>query len=68
MAEIHIGVRVSFRGRALRVIGFTPSGVEPRRIFVEDEDSGERFVITTRVLGVDAAEPPCVRSLTVAES
>jgi hypothetical protein len=68
MAEIHIGVRVSFRGRAVSVIGFTPSGVEPRRVLVEDDETGERFVITTRVLSGGAARPSCVRSLTVTES
>ena len=52
MAEIRIGVSVSFRGRALKVVGVSALGAEPRRVFLEDEDSGERFVITTRVLGV----------------
>ena len=52
MAEIRIGVRVSLRGRALKVLGFTAMGVESRRVFLEDEETGEQFVVTTRVLGI----------------
>jgi hypothetical protein len=52
MADIRIGVRVSFRGRALKVLGVSPLSEEPRRVFLEDEETGERFVISTRVLGV----------------
>jgi hypothetical protein len=52
MAEIRIGVRVSLRGRALRVVGLSAPSEEPRRLFLEDEETGERFVVTTRVLGV----------------
>jgi len=55
MAEIRIGVRVSFRGRALKVLGLTAMGTEARRVFVEDEETGERFVVTTRVLGIRQA-------------
>lgn len=49
MADLRIGVRVSLRGRALKVLGVSDEGGEPR-IFLEDEESGERFVVTTRVL------------------
>jgi len=52
MAEIRIGVRVSLRGRALRVVGFSAASEEPRQLFLEDEETGERFVVTTRILGV----------------
>ena len=51
MADIRIGVRVSFKGRDLRVVGVSSKGVEPSRVFLEDEVTGERFVITTRVVG-----------------
>ena len=50
MADIRIGVRVSFHGRALRVIGVSSNGMDPSRVFLEDEDTGEHFVVTTRVL------------------
>jgi hypothetical protein len=52
MAEIRIGVRVSLRGRALRVVGLSAPSAEPRRLFLDDEETGERFVVTTRVLGI----------------
>ena len=55
MERIRIGVRVAFRGRPLKVVDAGASGADPRRVFVEDERTGERFVITTRVLSVRAA-------------
>jgi hypothetical protein len=51
MTEIRIGVRVSFRGRALRVVGSAAMSAESQRVFLEDEETGEQFVVTT-VLGV----------------
>jgi hypothetical protein len=49
MADLRIGVRVSLRGRALKVLGVSDEGGQPR-VVVEDEESGERFIVTTRVL------------------
>lgn len=49
MADLRIGVRVSLRGRSLKVLGVSAECGVPR-VFVEDEETGERFVITTRVL------------------
>jgi hypothetical protein len=54
MAKIRIDVRVSFHGGVLKVTSCTAMSVEPRRVFLEDEETGERFVITTRVLGIRA--------------
>lgn len=51
MTEIRIGVRVSFRGRAMRVVEATAMSAEARRTLLEDDETGERFVITTRVRG-----------------
>lgn len=51
MADIRIGVRVSLSGRALRVIGISPKGADASRVLLEDEATGERFVVTTRVVG-----------------
>ena len=39
----------------MKVVDAGASGADPRRVFVEDERTGERFVITTRVLSVRAA-------------
>jgi len=50
MADIRIGVRVSLRGRALKVVDSTAISVEARRVLLEDEVTGEQFVVTTRVL------------------
>jgi hypothetical protein len=59
MADIRIGVRVSLRGRALSVIGFAPTRGEPQRVLLEDDETGERYVITTRVVGIrQGAEAP----------
>lgn len=52
MADLRIGVRVSFRGRALKVLGVSAISGESCRLLLEDEETGERFVITTRVLAV----------------
>ena len=49
MADLRVGVRVSLRGRALKVLGVSDVGGEPR-VYLEDEESGERFIVTTRVL------------------
>ena len=57
MADIRIGVRVSLSGRALRVVGVSPKGVDPPRVFLEDEGTGERFVVTTRVVGSRLVAP-----------
>ena len=57
MADLRIGVRVSLRGRALKVLGVSDEGGEPR-VFLEDEESGERFIVTTRVLARRAAGRP----------
>ena len=51
MADIRIGVRVSFKGRDLRVVGVSSKDAGSSRVLLEDEDTGERFVITTRVVG-----------------
>ena len=55
MADLRIGVRVSLRGRSLKVLGVSAEDGLPR-VFVEDEETGERFVITTRVLARAAEE------------
>jgi hypothetical protein len=58
MAELRIGVRVSLRGRAMKVLGVSATTAEPSRVFLEDEETGERFVITTRVLATEASGGP----------
>ena len=53
MAELRIGVRVSLRGRALKVVDVAPSSDARRGVVIEDEETGERFVVTTRVVRCD---------------
>jgi hypothetical protein len=50
MADIRIGVRVSFKGRDLRVVGISSKDTGSSCVLLEDEDTGERFVVTTRVV------------------
>lgn len=41
MAEIRVGGDVVYRGRVLRVRGISPMSASPRRVLLEDPDSGE---------------------------
>jgi hypothetical protein len=61
MAKIRIGVRVSLRGRALKVVGSTAIGMESQRVFLKDEETGEQFMVTTRVLGIRQLPEAVVR-------
>lgn len=41
MTEIRVGDDVNYRGRELRVRGISPMSASPRRVLLEDRDTGE---------------------------
>ena len=41
MIEIHVGDLVNYEGRVLRVRGISPMSASPRRVLLEDVDTGE---------------------------
>ncbi|HZQ89150.1 MAG TPA: hypothetical protein VFA42_04010 [Gaiellaceae bacterium] len=41
MKEIRVGDLVAYEGRVLRVRGFSPMSASPRRVLLEDVDTGE---------------------------
>lgn len=41
MTEIRVGDDVTYRGRVLRVRGISPMSASPRRVLLEDDDTGE---------------------------
>jgi hypothetical protein len=41
MMEIHVGDLVTYEGRVLRVRGISPMSASPRRVLLEDVDTGE---------------------------
>jgi hypothetical protein len=41
MTDIHVGDFVTLRGRVLRVRGISPMSASPRRVLLEDPESGE---------------------------
>ncbi|HLX21202.1 MAG TPA: hypothetical protein VKR23_13720 [Gaiellaceae bacterium] len=43
MADLHVGDFVTFQGRAFRVRGISPMSARPRRVLLEDPDTGERI-------------------------
>jgi hypothetical protein len=43
MTDIHVGDVVTYEGRALRVRGISPMSASPRRVLLEDIDSGEQI-------------------------
>jgi hypothetical protein len=42
MCSLHVGDRVTYRGRTFVVRGFTPLSVEPRFLHLEDAETGEQ--------------------------
>jgi hypothetical protein len=54
MAEIHVGDLVTYEGRLLRVRGISPMSASPRRVLLEDIDTGEE--IEARFDDVDPVE------------
>ena len=41
MTDIHVGDDVTWRGRVLRVRGISPMSASPRRVLLEDLETGE---------------------------
>lgn len=41
MTDIHVGDDVILRGRVLRVCGISPMSASPRRVLLEDLETGE---------------------------
>jgi len=44
MIELHVGDLVTYEGRVLRVRGISPMSASPRRVLLEDVDTGEDIV------------------------
>ena len=42
MTEIRVGDVVTYEGRVLRVRGISPMSASPRRVLLEDRDTGEQ--------------------------
>ncbi|MBV8064327.1 MAG: hypothetical protein JOY73_02240 [Actinobacteria bacterium] len=42
MADLHVGDSVTFQGRAFRVRGISPMSASPRRVLLEDPDTGDK--------------------------
>lgn len=45
MADIRVGDDVTYHGRVLRVRGISPMSASPRRVLLEDSDTGEVFEV-----------------------
>ncbi len=43
MADLHVGDSVTFQGRAFRVRGISPMSASPRRVLLEDPDTGDQI-------------------------
>jgi hypothetical protein len=41
MSEIRVGDDVTYHGRVLRVRGISPMSASPRRVLLEDDETGE---------------------------
>ena len=41
MTDIHVGDDVTLRGRVLRIRGISPMSASPRRVLLEDLETGE---------------------------
>lgn len=59
MTEIRVGDDVTYRGRVLRVRGISPMSASPRRVLLEDDDTGEVIEVAVGELedenGADSA-------------
>lgn len=59
MTEIRVGDDVTYHGRVLRVRGISPMSASPRRVLLEDDDTGEVVEVALSDLddenGVDSA-------------
>ena len=50
MSEIHVGDDVTYLGRVFRVRGISPMSASPRRVLLEDGDTGEVFEVAVSEL------------------
>lgn len=50
MTEIHVGDDVTYLGRVFRVRGISPMSASPRRVLLEDGDTGEVFEVAVSEL------------------
>jgi hypothetical protein len=56
MTDIRVGDFVTYEGRALRVRGISPMSASPRRVLLQDPESGEQ--IEARVDDVEPVDGP----------
>jgi hypothetical protein len=56
MTDIRVGDFVIYEGRALRVRGISPMSASPRRVLLEDPESGKQ--IEARVDDVEPVDGP----------
>jgi hypothetical protein len=54
MTDIHVGDDVTLRGRILRIRGISPMSASPRRVLLEDLETGES--IEARLDEIEPAE------------
>lgn len=57
--DIHVGDEVTYCGRVLRVCGLSPMSVSPRRVFLEDDGTGE--VVEVALADIEDDNGPCTR-------
>jgi hypothetical protein len=58
MAELRVGERVTFHGRAYEISGFTPMSVKPRHAFLKDLESGDLVVANMDELAAEQVQRP----------
>jgi hypothetical protein len=58
MAELRLGERVTFNGRAYEITGFTPMSVKPRHAFLKDLQSGEHIAVSIDELAAERLRRP----------
>jgi hypothetical protein len=58
MAELRVGERVTFHGRAYEISGFTPMSVKPRHAFLKDLESGDLVVANMDELAAEQLQRP----------
>ena len=56
MTDIRVGDFVTYEGRVLRVRGISPMSASPRRVLLEDTDTGEQ--VEARVDDLEPVDGP----------
>jgi len=58
MSPLHVGDQVTFRTRSCVVRGFTPMGVSPTLVHLEDARTGERLVAPAADISIVSPDEP----------